>query len=362
MEINFNLISFIDLLAFVQGTVLGIILITNHKPEYPTKWLGLYLLTYSAELLLTFFSATGIERQFPVLYLLPFRFYMLSGPLFFLYTASLIRSFRFSDHRKHLIPGLIEMGIWSCLFISSFFSEEVIKVIPFLKTHFMVYHLTAILFSITYAALSVKLVLEHRKKNEEQQAGRLEWVKWVAVFIFSYHLLCMAHLLFPAQKKYLSGIFALVNVIYIYWISIAGLKQRRVKFTKEHDSRSGIKRTVTTDQRFSKINETILGEKLYKDPALSLSTLARSVGLSRNDISYLINKNTGVNFNVFINTYRIEEAKRLLKDASYNHLNMLGIAIESGFNSKATFFAAFKQHTGVSPGIYKTENLQENTV
>ena len=59
------------------------------------------------------------------------------------------------------------------------------------------------------------------------------------------------------------------------------------------------------------------------------------------------------NFNQFINKYRVEAAQSMLCDPNFDHLNMLGIAHEVGFNSKATFFSAFKKIAGVSPGVYK---------
>ncbi|MCC5648212.1 helix-turn-helix domain-containing protein, partial [Nostoc sp. CHAB 5824] len=54
----------------------------------------------------------------------------------------------------------------------------------------------------------------------------------------------------------------------------------------------------------------------------------------------------------FINKYRIEEAKSLLFSEKFNHLNILGIAFQSGFNSKTTFNITFKKHTGLSPTDY----------
>ncbi|TEB41605.1 AraC family transcriptional regulator, partial [Flavobacterium circumlabens] len=67
------------------------------------------------------------------------------------------------------------------------------------------------------------------------------------------------------------------------------------------------------------------------------------------ETSFVINELYGDNFYNFINKYRIEKAKSLLLSEKYNQLNILGIAYESGFNSKTTFNTTFKKNTGFSP-------------
>jgi AraC-like DNA-binding protein len=97
-------------------------------------------------------------------------------------------------------------------------------------------------------------------------------------------------------------------------------------------------------------------EKVYLDPNLGLPQLASRIKLSTHDLSYLINEGFGENFFQFINRFRIEEAKVLLRSDHHKHLNILGIAYESGFRSKSTFNATFKKITGISPSTYLKES------
>jgi AraC-like DNA-binding protein len=69
-------------------------------------------------------------------------------------------------------------------------------------------------------------------------------------------------------------------------------------------------------------------------------------------LSAAINQAYGKNFNDFVNTYRVEAVKKMLNDESVQHLSLLGIAYECGFNSKSTFNRAFKKATGVAPSAY----------
>lgn len=101
-----------------------------------------------------------------------------------------------------------------------------------------------------------------------------------------------------------------------------------------------------------KLNELMAAEKIYLENELSLPMLAEKLGVSLHDASYLINKIAGENFYNFINRYRVEEAKRLLNSDQAKKLNMLGIAFESGFNSKTAFNTAFKKWVGITPSEY----------
>ena len=94
-------------------------------------------------------------------------------------------------------------------------------------------------------------------------------------------------------------------------------------------------------------------KKLYLDPLLNLEKLARQLNISDKQLSQLINESAGINFNDFINRYRIEEAQMLIKKNNEQQPNILTIAYEVGFNSKSTFNTAFKKFTNSTPSEYR---------
>jgi len=102
-------------------------------------------------------------------------------------------------------------------------------------------------------------------------------------------------------------------------------------------------------------------EKLYLDPGLTLSSLAEHIGINPHDLSYIINNGLDKNFYQFINELRTEEAKKLLLSEEVKQLDMFGIAIRAGFNSRTTFYASFKKTTGITPTEYmKIHSKQSN--
>ncbi len=96
--------------------------------------------------------------------------------------------------------------------------------------------------------------------------------------------------------------------------------------------------------------EIIETEKPYLNAQLSLSNLADAARLHPNKLSYLINEKTGTNFNEFINQFRLAHFKEIAINPKYNYLTLLGMAFESGFNSKSVFNAYFKKVEGLTPG------------
>ncbi len=108
---------------------------------------------------------------------------------------------------------------------------------------------------------------------------------------------------------------------------------------------------------FRNLLEIMEKQAVYKDPELTLPELAKQMEVPRTYLSYIINEYAGLNFFDFVNTYRVEEAKRLFI-ASKNK-NIIDIAYESGFNSKSTFNKLFKKCSNKTPSDYKKEIIRQ---
>lgn len=90
----------------------------------------------------------------------------------------------------------------------------------------------------------------------------------------------------------------------------------------------------------------------YLNANLSLRSLANELEIHPNQLSWVLNDSLGKNFNEFVNQYRIEHFKSLAHDKSYAHYTIMGLALESGFNSKTVFNTYFKKSTGLTPKQY----------
>ena len=99
-----------------------------------------------------------------------------------------------------------------------------------------------------------------------------------------------------------------------------------------------------------KIVDYIVGTKAYLNPDLCLDDVCRAIGSNRTYVSSEINAMAG-NFNSFINENRVKESIRLLSENS--KIDIEEVWELSGFNSKTTFYSAFKDYTGMTPSIYR---------
>ncbi len=114
----------------------------------------------------------------------------------------------------------------------------------------------------------------------------------------------------------------------------------------------------TTIQRdLAKLGRFMESEQPFLNPALSLRLLASSLDIHPNHLSWLLNQVIGKNYNEYINHKRIEHFKQLSKDPSNAHISLIGLAYESGFNSKSVFNTAFKKEVGMTPREYQRAQL-----
>jgi len=96
-------------------------------------------------------------------------------------------------------------------------------------------------------------------------------------------------------------------------------------------------------------------EKVYSDADISLQSMAEKLSIPPHQLSQLLNEKLDRNFPDFINSYRIEEAKRILKSPKGAQQKIDTVAFEVGFNTSVAFYRAFKKHTNITPTQYKKE-------
>ncbi len=104
---------------------------------------------------------------------------------------------------------------------------------------------------------------------------------------------------------------------------------------------------------FKELNFLMKEAKIYREPYLGLDSMAQKLNISSNYLSQLVNKLGGCNFTDYVSSFRIEDAKSKLRDPRFVNYTVIDIALESGFNSKSTFYSTFKKMTGISPNSYR---------
>jgi AraC-like DNA-binding protein len=98
-------------------------------------------------------------------------------------------------------------------------------------------------------------------------------------------------------------------------------------------------------------------EKPFLDPQLTLRRLAEQMTIPLHHLSQVINDKFGLNFNEFINNFRIAKAKQMLSDPKSKEYKLLTIAFEVGFNNKTTFNQVFKKKCGETPSEFRRRSI-----
>jgi AraC-like DNA-binding protein len=139
-------------------------------------------------------------------------------------------------------------------------------------------------------------------------------------------------------------------------LRVVFLRRKKTDVIIKSDNDKNKPQLETFDQALTTIMEN---DKPYLKFNLNLAELAEMVNLTRNQLSFVINQKHRMNFNEYINSYRVEEVKRLMVDPANQHLKLMSLAYDAGFNSKASFNRIFKKLTDMTPSQFFTMEKAE---
>jgi AraC-like DNA-binding protein len=205
----------------------------------------------------------------------------------------------------------------------------------------------------------------------------LSWLKWFiklgSVVVVFWILAVVMWNVYDNADYY--DLLRLTSSIWLYWVGYQGfykynVVEDRIVLRKTIESGhvliSSPKTIGASNQDddffnekhqndFNKIRNFIIEEKLYLDPLLGMESVASDLGMSKSYFSKLINSYSSFNFSDFINSLRVEQAKKFLSDDEFSQYTIVAIGLECGFNSKSTFYSAFKKFTSETPTTYREQ-------
>lgn len=155
---------------------------------------------------------------------------------------------------------------------------------------------------------------------------------------------------------YLVGTITFSIVFYVLLIFFLSKKNREVIFQDIPEKYASKKIEEEEAKSLLKTLDKLIEEKsLYKNTSIKISDIAKELKITPHKLSQLLNDNMGKSFASFMNSYRIEEAKRMLKE--HKELTLEAIGFEAGFSSKSNFYATFKKEVGQTPSQFQSQFL-----
>ncbi len=384
-----NYIYVLSLLTYAgayNGLLLTIIFATYRKGNTKAnRFFLLVLLVLTLRLTDLSLYIAGEIWRFPFLSGPTYPLLFLIGPALFLYTKYLWNN-SYKLRISHLL--MILPTIWA-LWDSSgwiFFNLEAkaeilrnadpwaqqeISTIQFVKFGVLIIHTGIYLGLIVRDLKKYRLFIENSSSNNDQVL-KFEWLKKLAIGLFIYvggFFVTMVAL--ATTEKYgllIDRAWIVVLAFFIQAIGFMAIQQPKF-FSKEIEQEVNEEEEVSirekyknspleevkAEEYFRSLKRLMEEEKLFLNPELKASEVASRIGIPTYQLSHLLSIKSEYNFFDFINSYRVEEVVKLLSEPNNEHLTILGIGLEAGFNNKSSFNRAFKKFTGNTPSSFKKE-------
>ncbi|MCD1116594.1 helix-turn-helix domain-containing protein [Chryseobacterium turcicum] len=294
-------------------------------------------------------------------------------PTFYLYVLSVCYSdFKWKPkYFIHLLPYLVA----NLVLLPRFYLVDVDSKLDFiinrqnmieLQINHWLLHLQ-IVFYFTAAFLvlrkSKKLYLEN---NSGGSLNSYQWLfQFISVLATLYLIVILKNILKFSDYPYISdwikiGILMLQPFITCWYLYKAlnnpGLFRNidsKLKLVSDLILEDKKIEPETLNEDLLKLKQYMTDEKPFLNPDLKIQDISKEIDVPVRELSVLINHQLGQHFYDFVNTYRIENAMKILKDTSKSKVTILEILYEVGFNSKSSFNTAFKKQTGNTPTEYR---------
>ena len=268
---------------------------------------------------------------------------MAIGPLFYLFTLSATKK-SFQIKKIHLVQFLpMVLGICFGFWIN----ESDTKTIPI--------WIFACIFLSYYAHFMVYLLICFRYTRKLKKEISQDIYKLLMLFFYSLLIIWVVYFLNLVDEivPYIVGPLLYSIVAYaVSFIVISKGYLEKIDFTK-------YKTTPVSDEQidtiYTKALKIIEQDLQYKNSEISLKLISETIHVSTQVLSMVINQKSEMNFNSFINSFRIKEAAKLFESSKSEHLTIAAIAFEVGFNSISSFNTAFKKQLGQTPQVYRKQ-------
>lgn len=374
-----SLSGFLDtivLLGIIQGFILSALLFFSCRQRPANRFLAaliglitlaclnIYLL--DANWLDSHIILTLLANALPLVVVMPL------GPLIWCYVqATIDPAFRLTrKHYLHFYPVILDLFPYLLILVAdigsltAIISKEQRHWVSDFIDNYNVYADIPRWMSLTiYCWLSHQYLRQQKSEQAKWQEHTARWLQQFLLLFLVFQAIWLIYLvpyIIPATRQPLLNtvdwypIFIPLAVL-IYWLGLKGYlinyKAMAEQGSKALASTSRLPDTSAIQfiDRLQKIIET---EKLYLDPSLQVSTLAKQAGIPAKTVSAVLNQHLHKSFSTFVNEYRVAAFKERIMQQDADKLTIPGIAMECGFSSIATFQRIFKQLTGATPSSY----------
>lgn len=365
--------------GIIISSLILAVLLSKKKKLQSDRVLTLWLLLWIVHIAGYYLEYSGIAAKNPVFLGIIVPLPLVHGPFLFLYCSSLLnRRFRAWFHfiptvafYAFMVPFFLMKGEDKLLYVQS-----VITVSP--PLFFRLFFGSIFLSGPVYIFLSYYVLRKYQKGLKAKYSSlEEEGMRWISKLIIGMSFIWVTIIISVILERnfnlpfenYTDPVIFISVSIFLFLMAFFGIRQTRIfipeqnipeRDNTEKYQKSSISPSVL-DQGLKRIQDHMAIEKPYLNSKLNLSELAGQLSMTTHHLSQIINQGDQRNFFDFINEYRVEEFKRRVINPEWNHLTLLGLALDCGFNSKSSFNSIFKKNTGLTPSEFR-KKLKESQI
>ena len=375
-----------SVMAQLLGFILVATLLTARPRSIANRLLAAALLCVVFRqfvLVLTMFSAIA---SFPMLFRMSFPFQLLAIPAFYLYAVALTTpDFRIErKHAVHLLPFAVGVVWYGAVLVWG--GPSPFELGTALDRELYARTVVKLLVMIPYLILVRRQVQTFAREVKQHVSDtspfRLNWLRTLLVLAgVSVAVDVLDVATGPSIPLwYLTPGVSLISLIVLSYLSmrVSPIFTSEVHRKQEEsvpdvvlpqaeaeevpiDASPGRLPDAELEKQKERLTGIVVAKSLYLNPDLRLSDLADAMGVRPYRVSQILNQGLHTSFYDLINQYRIEKAQELLTSPAADRLNLLGVAMESGFRSKSVFNEVFKKTTGKTPSQYRDGKTSESS-
>jgi AraC-like DNA-binding protein len=374
--ISFGPMSITLLICAMQGLVLAAVLFRTRRNVTANRYLALLIISVAALITPYIIGYAGFYDKWPWLSFAPFSYTLAFGPLIYFYTLSLVGA---KPERAlwHFAPVLIQFFAYALVFPLPLETKNWWD--GFAHADFIspLFEFATLVSIAAYGVAALKHYRAYCFWLDENRTDGIDfdpsWIRnflvvlaCVAVIWFGFML---ANLINPSRNYFDQFWLYVVFSALVIYLGIEGWRHSETEFPtvapkvetaseRNVDQQPPVKGWAEQGQQW--LNE-IDAAGYWRDNELTLATLARQLGTNTTYLSKALNESAGENFNAIINRRRVSAVQQWLLEPSETR-DLMTLAFDAGFSSKASFNRAFAEFTGMSPTVWrlksqKAENL-----
>ena len=359
----------------IQGLFLSFLLMTSHRGnKRANRVLGVVIFMFTLNLGHVILELTQLYHRYPHLLLLIYPTPFLIAPLILGYVTLLTHpNFKFKKkYLLHFLPFLLNVIFFTVTF---YLKSGEYKIQRFEASRTTVtpvdyfWSISHVIYTIPYLIAGVMVIKKHRQRIQNSFSSidkiTLSWLQkffYIIIIVFVINTI-LDILYFLNVNRFIGNpVMGVIVAVVIYSIGYMGWRQPEIfahgELIEPAEKYKSSPLNREQAERYKKqLIEIMETQKPFLKHSLTIHELADQLNIPAYQLSQIINEHFGKNFFEFINSHRIEEAKRLLTDGKFSHYSILAIAHDAGFKSKSVFNTAFKKHTGMTPSQFRSRAL-----